>query len=93
MDAFTLNIKLGNAEMQTHADVACELRAVAAQMELQADMDGTIYDGNGNSVGSFRFTGPGPLGAEDSNGVRRDAEGRALPCACAEYGEECGVCA
>jgi hypothetical protein len=31
--------------------------------------------------------------AEDSNGVRRDAEGRALPCACAEYGEECGECA
>jgi hypothetical protein len=64
MDNFTLSIKLGNEAMQAHADVARELRAVAAQMEQQTDMDGTIYDENGNSVGSFRFTGPRPLGWE-----------------------------
>lgn len=39
-------------------------------------------------------SGRGPFAvSEDSNGVRRDASGRALGCTCAEHGEECGECA
>lgn len=49
---FTLSIKLGNAAMQTHFDVASALREIADELEHQID-DSSIIDDNGESVGEW----------------------------------------
>jgi hypothetical protein len=52
---FKLEIEMGNDAMQDAADIARELRAVADQLEVQQDDDGTIVDLNGNPVGKFSW--------------------------------------
>lgn len=61
---FTLDIKLGNAEMQTGYDVAYALREIADRIDLRIGDDmpntqqgGPIYDLNGNMVGKWEVVG------------------------------------
>lgn len=60
MAQFKLSIKLGNAEMQTGADVAEALIRTAAKFTDQVDFGpterGTILDLNGNLVGLFEVS-------------------------------------
>lgn len=50
---FTLQIELGNSEMNTGAHIAQALREVAEKIETM-HLDGPIHDVNGNHVGSFK---------------------------------------
>lgn len=53
---FRLEIRTGNAAMQTPHDVGRELIAVGTQLIQQEDDHGTIIDCNGNDVGRFDMT-------------------------------------
>ncbi len=66
---FSLKIKLGNAAMLTGEDIAAALRKVADRVENESthsmnddnesqidEIDGRIYDENGNSVGAWAVT-------------------------------------
>lgn len=55
---FTLTITLGNAAMQTPDHVAGALREVADGIEAGRELDGTVPDANGNTVGSYSGTLP-----------------------------------
>lgn len=50
---FTLTIKLGNAEMQSHEDVAEALRRTARLVGAEGLSAGIVRDSNGNTVGRF----------------------------------------
>ena len=55
MENFILRIETGNAafaEPNTLTEIAEILRQVAARLD-RGDPAGTIFDGNGNSVGEF----------------------------------------
>lgn len=52
---FTLEIKLGNAEMQEDRDIAAALNDVASRV-FMGQTEGAIRDINGNTVGSFELT-------------------------------------
>jgi hypothetical protein len=49
---FLLKIQLGNAEMQTAADIAEALRDVLDNLDRLPD-GGTVRDANGNTVGEW----------------------------------------
>jgi hypothetical protein len=49
---FTIEIKLGNAEMNTPEHVGKALEYIAERLKRGADM-GNIKDVNGNNVGTF----------------------------------------
>lgn len=54
---FTLQIKLGNAAMQTSDDIADALRQVAGRHNLATPGEfGAIRDLNGNTVGEWKVT-------------------------------------
>lgn len=56
---FTVEIELGNDGMRTNADVAAALEALAQRLEdlgagwAPPQAEGTIMDGNGNTVGRW----------------------------------------
>jgi hypothetical protein len=52
-DRFALEIKLGNAAMQSGPDVADALRKVADRIENGLEARGRIRDANGNTVGEY----------------------------------------
>lgn len=51
-DKFKLEIELGNEAMSDHFDIANALRNVSDKLYL-GQMQGKIYDRNGNTVGEF----------------------------------------
>jgi hypothetical protein len=58
MDTFKIEIKIGNAGMQTPGDVAVALRAVARAItgmdwDEVSDAPSRIFDENGNTVGFY----------------------------------------
>lgn len=59
---FTLEITLGNAEMQTGFDVGAALERVANRLAfddtLTGDEHGLIFDANGNRVGNWKVAEP-----------------------------------
>lgn len=55
-DVFTLRIELGNAAMQTPAEVALALDMIADTLRadfIWTSVDGRIRDANGNTVGGW----------------------------------------
>lgn len=58
---FTLTIELGNAEMRTNGDIAQALRKLATLFDgdayglVEADDNGSVRDGNGNTVGVWEI--------------------------------------
>lgn len=59
MGKFELEIALGNAAMQTSADVARALERIASRLRNIADDEGaSIRDENGNKVGTWSATWP-----------------------------------
>jgi len=52
-EAFNLRIELGNEAMNTAANVADALARCAATVEETGSWEGTISDGNGNTVGHY----------------------------------------
>ena len=57
MRKFTVEITLGNAAMIDEEDVAPALRQVAASIIQTGRNEGRVMDINGNSVGTWAFTG------------------------------------
>ena len=51
---FTLTITLGNAAMQTRADVGEALMNIGENVAFSVGDTGTIRDANGNTVGSWK---------------------------------------
>lgn len=69
MAQFTMTIDMGNAAMQTPADIARATVRIfsdfARQMEVCTDGNsGRIYDGNGNKVGTWNLD---EMEAEDAD--------------------------
>lgn len=54
---FKLKIEMGNAAMLNRRDVARALKEVAAKLNARNGTEGRIMDENGNTVGSWEFTG------------------------------------
>jgi len=52
-EMFKLEIKLGNAAMQSGPDVARALRDVADTIERDLEARGPVTDLNGNTVGQY----------------------------------------
>jgi hypothetical protein len=50
---FNVDLKLGNAAMQSGPDVARVLREIADRIENDYEARGTVRDENGNTVGTF----------------------------------------
>ena len=54
---FTLSIDMGNDAMRTPVDLANALADVAHKLENWGRDQGSVYDANGNKVGSFEIEG------------------------------------
>ena len=91
---FGVRVELGNAAMSTAADVATELRTVAARLEC-GDLSGRVSDGNGTGVGSWMLALPTSPGVCDDCGtggldpeLQRDGEDFLLCDECRDDREE-----
>lgn len=60
---FTCTIRLGNAAMLTHGDVAEALQNLVYKLQRGAVDDGVILDANGNGVGEWSISEPRTLRA------------------------------
>lgn len=54
-EAFVLQIELGNAAMNTAADIAEAVGEASKRIAASGSWEGPIWDGNGNTVGSYRL--------------------------------------
>lgn len=57
-DGFQLHAELGNATFSQPGDIADALEVVAGRLRCH-ELEGSLRDANGNTVGSFKFRHPG----------------------------------